>query len=1233
MKTNTRFYTEKRNIISMLFFLILISSSVSAQIISTWGTLSGTLPENDFQTSSLSANADGTSLITVDITQSGSATVSEEINAVPPGLILGNSFNNSRATIGVSGNTYTYTFSEPVQVILSSQEHSEFIRTENIKISSPDTGVLFSGSITGGQIGHFVSNNNTSQIHIGSNSTITTAGTYWTVESNIALTTLSVEYYVADPVEVVSGEPFTLDLAPNPWVRLDTTNSTGAGGIDFNATICTSGAKPFEGSDIILNAPHGIERIEVNLTNIQDTGFEELSIPADFQDIQIAGNGTSTLIATNINSATTSDFQDIISELYYINKATNPNTTIARAIEITVFDAYGSSSIAAMGNLNLVPASNSGKASGPFVVLSTDASTDLVNALDGSQDAGGTWVDVDGTAALTGSIVDITTLTIGSYEFRYEVTGTTPCSASSTKIVLIIVDAIELEITSPSSCGFILTEYTDATFSAGSNDPIYIFDTPGNNGELSCPTTAGAIYHWYLFDEPTNSYLPFALNTTPTQTNLADGGYLVIRDDAGTITEGRAWIWNSSLTADAGTSQTVCNGNAISLIGSGTELNLSYTYYDPVNTPTIITSATIFSVTFDITHTHISDIGYFLVSPDNMVTIPLGLSERLNPCYGANNAQNLVFTNDTSITPTSPVFDVCKFSRDNGCSGLGPALTGTYNAYYTNPSNNNTVCGVFSAPTGATAINVSSIAGYDFEQGGWKVQVTDCAFLDAGEISSVTITFDDKAGTIVTYSSGAVNVPIIDEACDLNSATIYELPFTPPPPPLGAIENTITINLQNNIGIGNTGGYEWSYSTTGSTGPWSGPFENGTITPSVSPTSTTWYRIQMDNGVGCSAEDVVQITVIDKPNSGTETDLYACTGGTVINLNDLLSGEETGSWSISALSLNNPGSDFNSGMGTYDPSTEGVYTFDYTVNPIAPCVVNSTTSVTVSVQTERSAGNNNTINTNNPDIVIDLFSSLLGAPDTGGIWSLDTTGSIPGTNFDSSAGTLDTSGLVAGAYSFDYMITSCTTDISTVTVLINFPSVDIITPIEGDDIVNDIEDKDVTITGTTISVEEGQMVTVTFSDGTNSVTTTAIVESDGSWIATDVDISGFVEGSIIIDVEVTDIAGNQANDQETIVLDNIAPTISKTSIAQAMTPNNDGINDTWVIKDIEEFPNSVVKVYNRWGKEVFAKQGYQNDWNGVYKSKSDQLPQGSYYFIVDLKNGVKPLDGWLYINY
>ena len=68
--------------------------------------------------------------------------------------------------------------------------------------------------------------------------------------------------------------------------------------------------------------------------------------------------------------------------------------------------------------------------------------------------------------------------------------------------------------------------------------------------------------------------------------------------------------------------------------------------------------------------------------------------------------------------------------------------------------------------------------------------------------------------------------------------------------------------------------------------------------------------------------------------------------------------------------------------------------------------------------------------------------------------------------------------------------------------------------------------------------------------------------------------------------------------------------------SDGITPNGDGLNDTWVIDLIDEFPNNVVQVYNRWGQLVFNSKGYITDWDGLHNGQP--LPIGTYYYLINL---------------
>ena len=107
---------------------------------------------------------------------------------------------------------------------------------------------------------------------------------------------------------------------------------------------------------------------------------------------------------------------------------------------------------------------------------------------------------------------------------------------------------------------------------------------------------------------------------------------------------------------------------------------------------------------------------------------------------------------------------------------------------------------------------------------------------------------------------------------------------------------------------------------------------------------------------------------------------------------------------------------------------------------------------------------------------------------------------------------------------------------------------------------------------------------------------------------------------------------NPGNNEDSASVDPICLTIYN-----EFSPDGDGINETFVIDCLERYPGNKLEVYNRWGNIVYSKRGYQNDWNGISNGRavinqSDELPVGTYYYVLDLGNGSEPRVGWLYIN-
>jgi len=81
--------------------------------------------------------------------------------------------------------------------------------------------------------------------------------------------------------------------------------------------------------------------------------------------------------------------------------------------------------------------------------------------------------------------------------------------------------------------------------------------------------------------------------------------------------------------------------------------------------------------------------------------------------------------------------------------------------------------------------------------------------------------------------------------------------------------------------------------------------------------------------------------------------------------------------------------------------------------------------------------------------------------------------------------------------------------------------------------------------------------------------------------------------------------------------------------ANVLSPNGDGKNDKWVIKNIDMYPDNTVRIFDRAGKLVYFKQGYTNDWDGTIKGAP--LAQDTYYYVVDLGSGAKLIKGFISI--
>ncbi|MEZ4926319.1 MAG: gliding motility-associated C-terminal domain-containing protein [Saprospiraceae bacterium] len=93
----------------------------------------------------------------------------------------------------------------------------------------------------------------------------------------------------------------------------------------------------------------------------------------------------------------------------------------------------------------------------------------------------------------------------------------------------------------------------------------------------------------------------------------------------------------------------------------------------------------------------------------------------------------------------------------------------------------------------------------------------------------------------------------------------------------------------------------------------------------------------------------------------------------------------------------------------------------------------------------------------------------------------------------------------------------------------------------------------------------------------------------------------------------------------------ITITCDKVLVFNGISPNGDGKNDTWHILGIDQYPDNEVHIFNRWGNQVFEQKGYTNTnaWDGTWNGKA--LPDGTYFYILNLGPTVGKLEGYIQI--
>jgi gliding motility-associated-like protein/uncharacterized repeat protein (TIGR01451 family) len=189
-------------------------------------------------------------------------------------------------------------------------------------------------------------------------------------------------------------------------------------------------------------------------------------------------------------------------------------------------------------------------------------------------------------------------------------------------------------------------------------------------------------------------------------------------------------------------------------------------------------------------------------------------------------------------------------------------------------------------------------------------------------------------------------------------------------------------------------------------------------------------------------------------------------------------------------------------------------------------------------------------------------------------------------------------------------------DVATFTITVNNKGLDHASQvIVTDDISNMLEDVvDITTTdgNTTFNTRTRQVVW--------NIDTVYVNKPVQLSFTTRISRGGLLENTAVVSGRETD--PDESNNVATIKPVEISPDLY---IPNVVTANGDGKNDHFVVRGIEQYPGSVLEIYNRWGNQVYHSGNYDNNWGGT------GLSAGIYYYVlkINMSRTVKVYKGYL----
>ncbi len=361
--------------------------------------------------------------------------------------------------------------------------------------------------------------------------------------------------------------------------------------------------------------------------------------------------------------------------------------------------------------------------------------------------------------------------------------------------------------------------------------------------------------------------------------------------------------------------------------------------------------------------------------------------------------------------------------------------------------------------------------------------------------------------------------------------------------------------------------------------------------PEISPGQTTTYTVTADFG-GCTDTDTVTVFVGACPllldDSGITYTGATCnqTNGSITGiLINGVSGSETYSWT--------------DGNGTevgtmLDLVNVGPGSYDLTVTDGVDCNV---------------SGNYIVNETESPDLddaniqLIDADCGLTNGSITGIVYIGDGNGAVfewTDANGMSVGNIIDLTGMGAGSYTL-----TVTNTMGCGAVVGPFAISELAAPI--------LDQSTLAVNDQACDANDGGIMGITVLNPTGNETF-RWTDADNAIVGDSPDLQNVRSGIytlMVTDNGCSSIAGPFTINQSCRALDGLR-------IANTMTPNGDGANDTFIIEGLENYPGHSLYIYNRWGSKLYQSWDYDNSWGGTFEGRP--LPVATYYYILELND-------------